>query len=213
MAQCHLQSGRVYEEDNDGLGLGGSLRARPSPGDHQLACLCQRRAGVGGEQITEGDIILRGTTSSHHFQIKAGDGLQVRVGADYRLLPRLTLQGSVGYSTNAPMGDNGSLTFTTVPVEVLAFVDLTSSLRIGGGARKTRADIKATGVAENWPVTGDYDSSGGGVVELQYLTRLTSQDKTQFGVSLRYVIETFTHSRTGLQFNGNHYELAAALYY
>lgn len=167
----------------------------------------------GGEQITEGDIVIRGTTTSHHFQIKAGDGMQFRVGGDYRLLPRLTLQGSVGYSTNAPMGDNGSLTFTTVPVEVLAFVDLTHSLRIGGGARKTRADIKATGVAEGWPVTGDYESSGGAVVELQYLTAFSAQDKTQFGISLRYVTEAYTHRRTGFRFNGNHYELAAALYF
>lgn len=167
----------------------------------------------GGEQITEGEIVMRGTTSSHHFQIKAGDGMQFRVGADYRLLSRLTLQGSVGYSTNAPMGDNGSLTFTTVPVELLAFVDLTHSLRVGGGARKTRADIKATGVAEGWPVTGDYESAGGGVIELQYLTAFTAQDKTQFGISLRYVRESFTHRRTGFRFNGNHYEVAAALYF
>jgi len=189
------------------------------------ACACAQAEGSnwrafasvglagGGEQITEGDIVQRGTTSYHHFQIKAGDGLQFRAGADYRLLPRLTLQGSVGYSANAPMGDNGSLTFTTVPVELLAFVDLTNSLRIGGGARKTRADMKATGVAENWPETGEYESSGGGVVELQYLSGFSAQDKTQFGISLRYVTETFTHSRTGFRFNGNHYEVAAALYF
>jgi opacity protein-like surface antigen len=189
------------------------------------ACACAQAEGSnwrafasiglagGGEEITEGDIVQQGTNSSHHFQIKAGDGLQFRVGADYRLLPRLTLQGSVGYSNNAPMGYNGSLTFSTMPVELLAFVDLTDSLRIGGGARKTRADMKATGVAENWPEVGIYDSSAGSVVELQYLSALSARNKTQFGVSLRCVTETFTHSRTGFRFNGNHYELAAALYY
>lgn len=167
----------------------------------------------GGEQITEGTITTVGTTTSHHFQINAGDGMQYRVGADYRLLGRLTLQASVGYSTTAPMGMNGSLTFTTIPVEVLAFLDLTESLRVGGGARKTEADMKATGVAEGWVGAGPYQGSNGGVVELQYLTARRGQDNTQFGISLRYVTETFTHNRTGTRFNGNHYEVAAALYF
>jgi len=167
----------------------------------------------GGEQITEGDIVTQGTTTAHHFQINAGDGMQFRVGADYRLLPRFTLQASVGYSSTAPMGYNGSLTFTTVPLEVLAFVDLTNSLRVGGGARQTQADMKATGVAEGWIGAGTYSGSSGGVVELQYLSGFSSQDKTQFGVSLRYVTETLTHDRTGTRFNGDHYELAAALYF
>jgi len=167
----------------------------------------------GGEEITRGDIVVQGTTTAHHFQINAGDGMQFRLGADYRLLGRLAIQASVAYSSNAPMGTNGSLTFTTIPVEVLAFVDITESIRLGGGARRTQADIKATGVAENWPEVGTYDSSGGGVAELQYLTRLSAQSTTQFGVSLRYVTEAFTHSRTGFRFNGDHYELAATLYF
>lgn len=167
----------------------------------------------GGEQITEGSITTVGTSNTHQFQITAGDGVQYRVGVDYRLLPRLTLQTSVGYSSNAPMGMNGSLTFTTIPVELLAFVDITSSLRIGGGARKTQADMKATGVSENWIGAGTYSGSRGGVVELQYLTGSSVHNKTQSGVSLRYVTETLTHDRTGTSFNGNHYELAVALYY
>lgn len=167
----------------------------------------------GGEQITEGSITTVGTSNTHRFQINTGDGMQFRIGADYRLLSRLTLQTSVGYSSAAPMGMNGSLTFTTIPVELLAFVDITSSLRIGGGARKTQADMKATGVSENWIGAGTYSGSQGGVVELQYLTGFSGQDRTQFGISLRYVTETLTHDRTGTRFNGNHYELAAALYY
>ncbi len=167
----------------------------------------------GGEQITEGTITTVGTSDVRQFQIKTGDGLQFRVGADYRLMPRFSLQASVGYSSTAPMGMNGSLTFTTMPVELLAFLDLSNSLRIGGGVRKTQADMKATGVAEGWIGAGTYTGSDGGVVELQYLTPFSAQDKTQFGVSLRYVTETFTHDRTGTRFNGNHYELAAALYF
>lgn len=167
----------------------------------------------GGEQITEGSITTVGTNNTRHFQINVGDGMQYRLGADYRLMGRLTLQASIGYSATAPMGMNGSLTFTTVPLEVLAFLDLGDSLRIGGGARKTQGDMKATGVSEGWIGAGPYDGSNGGVVELQYLSSRSTQDRTQFGVSLRYVTETFTHNRTGVQFNGNHYELAAALYY
>lgn len=169
--------------------------------------------GGGGETIAEGDIVTQGTTTAHHYRINAGDGMQFRLGADYRLLPRFTLQASVGYSSTAPMGYDGSLTFTTIPMELLAFLDLTNSLRVGGGARQTRADMKATGVAEGWIGAGSYSGSPGGVVELQYLTGFSAQDKTQFGVGLRYVTETLTHDRTGTTFNGDHYELAATLYF
>jgi hypothetical protein len=189
------------------------------------ACVCAHAEGSnwrflagigiagGGEQITAGTITTIGTTESRPFQINVGDGMQFRVGADYRLLPRVTLQGSVAYSTTGPSGTNGSFTFTTVPLEFLGFIDITTSLRLGGGVRKSQADMKTTGVAEDWIGSGTYTGSDGGVVELQYLTPFSAQDKTQFGVSLRYVTETFTHDRTGTRFNGNHYELAAALYF
>jgi hypothetical protein len=166
--------------------------------------------GSGGETITSGTITTIGTNRVIDFEVKPGDGVQYRVGVDYRIAGRLTLQGSIGYGVNDPMGMNGSLTFTTIPVEFLGFVNLTDALRIGGGLRNSSAEMKGTGLAAGWSGNGTYTSTPGSVLEAQYLAKLSSQ-RSQFGISLRYVAESFTHN--SVTFNGNHYEIGAALYY
>lgn len=176
-------------------------------------------AGVGvadgGETITSGNIVTDGTSKLTPYTIKAGGGTQLRVGLEYRLMDRVSLQGSLGYTVSDPMGYNGSLTFTAIPVEFMAFLNITESLRVGAGVRKTHGELKGTGVASAWPVNGTYTGSAASVVEAQYLfgssDAKTSAQRTQFGISIRAVNETLTHD--GLSLNGNHYEVGAALYF
>jgi hypothetical protein len=169
----------------------------------------------GGQTINSGNITNTTTGNLIPYDVKTASGLQFRLGADYRIASRLTLQGSIGYSANDPMGNNGSLTFTTIPVELLGFLNLTDALRIGGGVRKTSAEMTATGVAANWPEVGTYSSTTGAVVEVQYLFPISSgqssYQKSQFGISLRYVTESFSHN--SVTYDGNHYEVGMALYY
>ena len=169
----------------------------------------------GGETISSGNITNTTSGLQTPYDVKTAGGLQFRLGTDYRIAPRLTLQGSIGYSVNDPMGYNGSLTFTTIPVELLGFVNLTEAMRIGGGVRKTSAEMTATGVASNWPEVGTYSSTTGAVLELQYLFPISAGEagyqKSQFGVSLRYVTESFSHN--SVTYSGNHYEIGMALYY
>jgi hypothetical protein len=169
----------------------------------------------GGETITSGNIVTQGTNKLTPYTIKAGGGTQWRAGMEYRLMDQVSLQGSLGFVVSDPMGYNGSLTFTSVPVEFMAFVNVTENIRLGAGVRKSTARIRGTGIAENWPETGEYSGSAAGVVEAQYLfgpanTKRNLQH-TQFGISLRAVNETFTHD--GLSINGNHYEVGVALYF
>lgn len=166
--------------------------------------------GNGGDTITTGTVTTIGTNNPNHFEIKPGSGLQYRMGLDYRLASRLFLQASIGYSADDPMGMNGSLTFITIPTEFLGFVGLTESLRIGGGVRNSSAEMKASGLAAGWAGAGTYSSTPGGVVEAQYLGKVGAQG-SQFGVSARYVSESFSHN--GVSFSGNHYEIGLVLYY
>ncbi len=176
-------------------------------------------AGVGvadgGETITSGTIVTEGSNKVTPYTIKAGGGTQLRVGMEYRLMERLSLQGSLGYIVSDPMGYNGSLIFTAIPVEFIAFLNLTESLRVGAGVRKTTGEMKGTGVASAWSVNGTYSGSAASVVEAQYLfgntETKTNAPRTQFGISIRAVNETFAHD--GLSINGNHYEVGAALYF
>ena len=170
---------------------------------------------TGGDTIIAGTITNTTTNTVERYDIRAGTGTRYRVGAEYRLLGRFTLQGSIGRSVSDPMGVNGSLTFTTTPTELLAFVNLTDGLRVGGGVRQTSAEMTGTGVAARSPVVGTYTSTQGSVVEFQYLFSADNSNagykKTQVGIAFRLVQESFTHN--ALTFNGDHRELSLVLYF
>lgn len=174
-------------------------------------------AGIanGAETIFSGTITTDGSGQIVPFQVTAGGGTQYRFGADYRVAERITLQGSVGFHTDDPMGYNGSVTFSNTPVELLAFFNVSDALRIGGGARQSFAKMAATGKVEKWSGVGTYDSTVGSVAELQYLFAQdegkSAHNRPQFGISARWVNETFTHSAS--TFSGDHYELGLVLYY
>ncbi len=169
----------------------------------------------GGEVIGNGLIIVRGTNHTIPFELKAGNDPQYRLGLECLLLSGLSLQSTVGYSITDPMGDNGSVEFTTVPLELLAFVKITDGLRLGAGLRKSKAEITGSGVAANWPVLGSYSSTSGKVLEFQYLfsapDNARSFAKTQAGFSVRVVNEDL--SRNGTIYSGNHYELGLVVYF
>ena len=172
--------------------------------------------GSGGETITSGTITTVGTNQVVPFQIKPGSEYQLRVGGEYRLSERLAVQTTLGYSDVAPMGFNGSLNFTTVPVELLGMFSLDKQWRVGAGIRKSYAEMKGSGVASDSPVLGVYETSLGSVLELQYLLSSASQgsrstSSSQFGFSLRFVNEDY--KRNGYSFGGNHYELGIVLFH
>lgn len=169
----------------------------------------------GGEKIASGTITTIGTNHVVPYDIQAGTGFQFRLGAEYRLSDRVALQATLGHSSSDAMGIDGSYEFTVVPLELMGFVDVASGFRIGLGARQSSAELRGTGVAANSPVNGTFVSSQGAVLEVQYLfangTAPRSNAGPQFGISLRGVNETFTHTLGTL--NGNHVELGVVVYY
>ena len=169
----------------------------------------------GGDSIVNGTITTIGTTHVIPFNIKAGGDIQLRLGADYRFSDRFTLQASIAHASTDPMGIDGSLTFRTVPLEVLGFFDLTDSIRLGLGPRKSFAHMGGTGKAEGWPGLGTYTGSNGAVLELQYLWNTSNSAagsrKSQFAINFRRVAESFSHE--GVEFSGNHFEIGVAAYF
>lgn len=168
----------------------------------------------GGEVLASGTIVNVQNGNTIPFKIKPAGDLQFRIGADYRLNERFSVQAAIGHGNSDPMGTNGSLSMTTIPWEFTGFFNITDALRIGGGYRRSYADLSATGVGLGWQGLGRYNSNNGAVLEVQYLwsnSGPTNAAKTQFGLSLRAVSETF--SQGGNSFSGNHYEVGVALYY
>ena len=199
------------------MGVGVASQAQQLQGEASAPLRFFVGAGMAGgpDTIFSGTITTQGTTQVLPFQVTAGGGPQFRIGADYRLGDRITVQGAVGMYASEPMGINGSVTLSNNPVELLAFVNLTDAFRVGGGIRKSFARMAATGVAESWSGTGYYDSNVGSVAELQYLfasdEAKPGRSRAQFGVSARWVNETFTNNASS--YSGNHYELGLVLYY
>jgi hypothetical protein len=113
------------------------------------------------------------------------------------------------------MGVDGSADFTTIPFELMGFVEAGYGFRAGAGFRQSSAEFRGTGKAANFPLNGTYVGSTGSVLEVQYLFKngaaQSAASPAQFGLSLRSVTESFNHALG--QINGDHYEVGVVLYY
>ncbi len=149
-----------------------------------------------------GDALASGTyTTGSTFHLNAGSGVILALGLEYRLSQQLSIQASAAYHQEREVGTNGSLVFQRQPVELLGFLALSERARIGLGVRKALdAELKGTGVAVGFTGTGRYESSMGGVLEVQYFfdTPSTSDRRALFGVNLRLVHETYTLKPGGI---------------
>jgi len=171
--------------------------------------------GFGGDTIAEGTYINTGGS----WSVKTGLGLQYKVGADYRVAPNVTVQGSFGHQKSTTQASNGEISMTTQALEFMGFYDLSPSVRLGGGIRTlTVAEVKATGVGSGFAGAGSYNSTPGAVVEFQYVLDETERRKGagpgQFGISARYVNEKLTHSTNNTSGkDASHFDLGLFLYY
>lgn len=171
--------------------------------------------GFGGDTIAEGTYINTGGA----WSVKTGMGLEYKLGFDYRVAPRVTLQTSFGNQRSTTYATNGEISMNTNSLEFMGFYDLTPSVRLGGGVRTlTMAEVKASGVASGFQAAGRYDSTPGAVVELQYVLDATERKDGsgpgQFGISVRYVDERLTQSGVnGPSKNGSYTGLGLFLYF
>ena len=196
--------------------LGAGLAAQAQNQDSRWRFYGSLGAASGGEEIVSGNVVTDGTQQVTPFSLRPGDGIQKRIGFDYRLADRFTLQASMGHMSGEPSGYNGGFDFTVVSAELMGFVDVYAGLRLGAGVRKSSAELRGSGVVANWPGNGVLTSKGGAVAELQYMfvgaDRPTGKSVPQFGISLRAVTEKFEHGLIG-EINGDHREVALVVYY
>lgn len=168
-----------------------------------------------------GDTLASGKYSDGtSYEVNAGQGLVLSVGADYRVAEKVTVQGSVGYQSGSTNAKNGEITFKRLPVELLAFYDISNQMRIGGGVRKANsAELTVSGAALSSGATaGTYDSSVGTVLEGQYFFSPVDAGaavrKAQFGLNLRYVGENYTPANGSASAkSGNHLGFGLVMYY
>ncbi len=158
--------------------------------------------------------------TGQEFELNAGDGLVLTVGADYRLTDRFSVRGSVGYQYDDIRGLNGDLRFARNPVELMGLYALNEQVRVGLGVRKVvSAEVTLTDAAASFAGAGKYDSSVGAVLEGQYLFNTPSSTGRSVvtGLNLRFISESFTHEDDGAgpyeKKDGSHIELGLMFYY
>lgn len=140
-------------------------------------------AGVGftygGDRLASG--------SQQYNDLRAGKGLLFALGADYRFSQRFSMQGTVGYHIDAVSSSySGNVTFTRVPVELMAYYNVHKRWRLGAGAR--RAGSASSDVRYYYYTAGEMKSSVAPVVEGEFLLN------DHVGFKLRYVSEKFTRT-------------------
>lgn len=135
--------------------------------------------------------------------IKSGGFVHLFGGFEYRS-GALSMQANVGYHIDDTTGNNGSVKFSRMPIEVLGFWHASDTVRLGGGYRRAgTAKLSGSGAASS---VGSFSFTGKGGLVLQGDYFFGADHKAS--AYLRYVIEDYT--LRGSSFSGNHLGLGVA---
>lgn len=152
-----------------------SVAAAPAP-FHYVAGL---GASVGGD-----DLATANYTNGGSQTIKAGGGVYFTFGADYRVNPSFSIQGTVNFHVDDTNAKNGDIKFQRFPIEVLGYYHVSPQWRVGGGVRYTTSPkLSSGGVVSGLDIK--FDNATSGVLEAEYFWT------PKIGMKIRYVNETF----------------------
>lgn len=145
---------------------------------------------AGGDKL----VSLRYTDGTS-ANVRAGEGVVLKGGLEYRVNPQLRLVSTLGLHIKRSPQADVQLTFNRFPLELVASYAVQPDFEIGVGLRKALAPrLKASG-SSGFP-TLDPKSSVGAVVQAEWLL----SQKMSF--TLRYVHETYDFS--GDKSSGDH---------
>jgi hypothetical protein len=162
------------------------------------------RAVLGAGLTIGGDtVIVAPYTDGSSKAIKAGQLFHLYAGLEYQF-QGFAVQGNIGYHVDQAFGTNGDVIFGRIPLELIAYKQVSDKFRLGLGLRK------AFNAKLDWHVDADkakYDfgSGLGSIFEAEYLL------SDRAGIKLRYVVETYDYA--GFEYDGNHVGLMANLYF
>lgn len=151
----------------------------------------------GGKTLVEVEFV--GDRSNE--KISSGGLSHLFGGIEYRdPSGAYAIQTTIGYHFDRVSADNGSLSFSRVPLEVLGFWNANENIRLGGGLRKAlNSRFETSGIGNSIAPDFNMRSSIGFVLQGEYL----------FGehtsVFLRYVNEEFKSNHlVGGKVDGSH---------
>ena len=161
----------------------------------------------GGEDIATVEY-----TNGTNKTLSSGGLVDIQAGLEYGLtgLP-VAVQATVGYHADTANARNGDMTFSRVPVEVIALYDLGNQWRLGGGVRSATSG-KFTGSGD-----GAYTALGSSTTfksTLGWLAEVEFKATPQLGIQARYVNESYTVDLPSKpKIDGSHFGIFGVFYF
>jgi hypothetical protein len=180
------------------LAAAGSAAWAAEPG--KISGFAGVSLGSGGDVL----VPVRYTDGSTD-NLRAGKGVHLRAGLDYRLDSEWSVLGSAGYQLGAVTAKNGSVRFERFPVELMAKYHYNEKWRLGFGVRMPfEARVSSSGAAD--ATVGDYRLNGrkGLIVEGEYMLG-------RFGLMLRWTNEGYRRGTE--EIDGAHYSVGLNFYF
>ena len=167
----------------------------------------QMRFLVGMGLTGGGDTLVTATyNNGDDVDIRAGQMIAFNTGIDYRVTPEFSFQATIGYHTDRASAKNGDLSFTRIPMELLAYYNVNQQWRIGGGARYVSSTkLSSSGAAS----IGNFEFKNtlSAVAEAEYLSG------PNWGFKVRLVNEKFEYKVGGGKVDANHIGFFGTYYF
>ncbi len=163
-------------------------------------------AGVvgGGDKLSTIDVSIGRTTTTQN--VHAGGRAEFRIGAEFVVDPRWSLQASAGYVSDGIRANNGKVTFTAWPLEVLAHFRIVDAWRVGAGLRApVNAKYEEGGVGGN--ASNGFTANVSPLVEVEWLVTRS------IGIKLRGMHETYKVKGTSTKVDGSSAGLMGTFYF
>ena len=164
---------------------------------------------VAGFGVTYGgDNLATATyTNGSSANIKAGSGLQLLAGLDYRINPQFSVQGTVGYHAHfTPAAENGDARFERFPIELIGYFHANEQWRVGGGVRFLNSP-KLVGNGAASDINSEFKNSTGAILEAEYFS------SPKLGIKMRLVSEKVETKLSSTKYDANHIGLLLSYYF
>jgi hypothetical protein len=179
-----------------------SAQAQQASGVRMLAGL-----GVtfGGDQIGKTVEYYNAPSTSLH----AGGTVDLRGGIEYQLQGQpVALELSIGYHFDKANAENGDVSFTRYPLELIGHLALDDTWRVGLGVRKSlSAKVSSSGVGAYYAQDAKYNGELSPLIEAEFFV------SPQFSFKARYVNESFKPESGSQKLNGNHGGIYGMVYF
>lgn len=169
--------------------------------------------GLGNATFGGDSVYKEALTDGTSIDIKAGGLLQFGLGAEYKINNAWAASASLSYHVDDDERNNGKLSFSRMPIELMGHFEVSEQFRLSAGLRKSlSAKAKSSGVVSG-AGSDKFDSSMGVVLEGEYFLK----PERKLSMTVRFVQESFdaqgSGTNKGTKFDGKHIGIGLKAYF